>query len=229
MIVIGLVGRIGAGKSTVAGWFAGHGARVLDADALAHEALAEPATVRALVERFGPEVLDDAGTVRRAALATRVFGPTAAHADNLRALEALVHPLVRARIDAALAAFRAAAHPPPAVVLDVPLLVQAGWDAACDLIVLVECAEPVRQDRLAARGWDETEQLAREAAWERRFSPVSLSPGKIRTVDTSGDLAYTRARVEDIWSELRRFRVPEGPRGDGDERSSRRGGRSDEA
>lgn len=197
MVVIGLVGRIGAGKSTVAGWLAGHGARVLDADALAHEALAEPALVRTLGERFGPEVLDGRGGVRRAALAARVFGPTAAHAENLRALEALVHPRVRARIDAALAAFRAAADPPPAVVLDVPLLMQAGWDEACDLIVLVDCAEPVRQARLAARGWPAAERAAREAAWERGYrSPAGGK--KTVVVDASGDPAYTRAEVDRI-------------------------------
>lgn len=228
MIVIGLVGRIGAGKSTVAGLFAERGGHVVDADRIAHELLATEDVREEVAAAFGPGVVDDRGEVSRRALAARVFGD----AEALARLEAIVHPRVRRRIDAELRRLAATSGPAggeAVVVLDVPLLVQSGWDAVCDLLVVVECADAVRRGRLAARGWDETEQLAREAAWERRFSPVSLPPGKIRTVDTSGDLAYTRLRVEDIWSELRRFRDPEGPRGDGDERSSRRGGRSDEA
>ena len=80
MVVIGLIGKIAAGKSTVARMFAEHGAEVIDADALAREAFDEPAVRRAIVQRFGPAVVADDGSIRRDVLATRVFGPADDHA-----------------------------------------------------------------------------------------------------------------------------------------------------
>lgn len=206
MIVIGLIGRIGAGKSTVAARFAAHGARVIDADRIAHEVLEEADVRRRVVERFGPEVLDADGRIRRRAIAERVFGPTPEHAEALESLEAIVHPRVRSRIAAELATARAqaAAHPrrDDAVVLDVPLLVQAGWADACDRLVVVECDEAIRRARLAARCWTGGEQAAREAAWDRKYATAKLPADKILTVDASGDLAYTSGQVDRIWSGL---------------------------
>ncbi|MFM8414769.1 MAG: dephospho-CoA kinase [Planctomycetota bacterium] len=196
MIVIGLVGKIGAGKSTVAKAFADHGAEVLDADRIAHEVLAEPEAVAAIVARFGAGVLDGAGRVRRPALAELVFGPAPAHEAALRDLEEIVHPRVRQRIAARLAELRAggaASGRPPAVVLDVPLLMQAGWDRLCDRLVVVSCDEAVRQRRLDARGWPADQRAARERAWSRHHRPPAEE--KTLVVDASGDPAYTREQV----------------------------------
>lgn len=204
MIVIGLVGRIGAGKSTVARMFAALGAEVVDADAVAHEVLDEPEVRAAVVARFGAEVVDPAGRVSRAAVATRVFGPTPDHATALADLEAIVHPPVRTRIAARLAALRSAEDADGrrrVAVLDVPLLVQSGWDAECDRLVVVECAERVRRSRLAARGWRPEQIASRDRAWERAGSRP-LPPGKTSTVDASGDPAYTLQEVERIWGSL---------------------------
>lgn len=208
MITIGIIGRIGAGKSTVARRFAEHGARVVDADAIAHEVLEEPATKAAVVARFGAGVLTDEGRVDRGALATRVFGASPAHAAALGDLEAIVHPRVHHRIEQTLAAVRQAEHdsgePDTLVVLDVPLLERAGWDAACDHLVVVECEDDVRRDRLARRGVSAAQQAAREAAWEssrrgRSSERSSLEDRKNTfTVDTSGDLSYTRGQVDRI-------------------------------
>ena len=204
MIVIGLVGRSGAGKSTVARMFAALGADVIDADAVAHEVLDDPEVRAAVVARFGAEVVDPAGRVARAALAARVFGPTPDHATALADLEAIVHPAVRTRIAARLAALRAAEEVDGrrrVAVLDVPLLVQSGWDAACDRLVVVACTEQVRQTRLAARGWSPEQIASRDRAWERKGgSPLSLA--RAAPVDTSGDPAYTAVAVERIWNAL---------------------------
>jgi len=213
MIVIGLIGRIGAGKSTVAARFAAHGARVIDADRIAHSVLEEADVRRAVADRFGPDVLDADGRIRRRAVAERVFGPTPDHVAGLHALEAIVHPRVRQRIAAELAAARerAAAHPlrrddgvlrRDVVVLDVPLLVQAGWADACDRLVVVECDEAIRRERLAARQWTAGERAARDAAWDRSYAAAQLPSREILTVDTSGDLAYTSSQVDRIWSGL---------------------------
>lgn len=204
MIVIGLVGRIGAGKSTVARMFAALGAEVVDADAEAHAVLDEPEVRAAVVARFGAEVVDPAGRVSRAALAARVFGPMPDHAAALADLEAIVHPPVRTRITARLAALRAAEDVDGrrrVAVLDVPLLVQSGWDAACDRLVVVECDEEVRRARLAARGWSPEQIVGRDRAWEREVGRPS-PPEKTAAVDASRDPAYTRPQVERIWFSL---------------------------
>jgi dephospho-CoA kinase len=204
MVVIGLVGRIGAGKSTVARMLADRGAEVLDADALAHEALADAAVREAVVARFGGGVLDAEGRVSRPALAERVFGPSPDHAAALAGLEAVVHPWVRRRIAARLAALRAAEAADGrrrVAVLDVPLLVQSGWDAGCDRLVVVECEDPVRLARLAARGWSPEQIAARERAWDRVGGPPP-APGKSTAVDASGDPAYTRTQIERFWVSL---------------------------
>jgi len=212
MITIGLIGRIGAGKSTVARRFGERGACVIDADALAHEVLGEPVVQAEIVARFGPDALSATGGIDRGRLAEAVFGPTPAHAAALEALEAIVHPRVHRRIEAALAAARqageAAARPEALAVLDVPLLVRAGWDRVCDHLVLVECEDAVRRERLARRGVSPEQQAAREAAWEatgRCAAPESAAPvrgGRTFTVDTSRDLAYTHEQVDRIVGDL---------------------------
>jgi dephospho-CoA kinase len=204
MIVVGLVGRIGAGKSTVARRFAEHGAEVIDADALAHEVLAEPDVVQEVAARFGAAAVDDAGRVRRSVLAAAVFGAGPEHAEALRALEAIVHPRVRRRIRAALDAVVAAEKADGrrrVVVLDVPLLVQAGWDDLCDRLVVIECDAAVRRERLLARGWSDAQIAARDRAWERGGLATVNGP-KTRSVDAGRDPAYTLSQVDRVWSEL---------------------------
>ena len=192
---------------------ADRGAIVIDADAIAHEVLAEPEVRAAIVNRFGADVLDGAGLVRRPALAERVFGPTAAHAAALADLEAIVHPRVHRRIEQALeaarSAERAAGRGDMVVVLDVPLLLRAGWAAACDAIVTVTCDEGVRRARLAARGISREQQAAREASWQGQAEGAAGVPDggrahKIVAVDTSGDLEYTHRQVDRIWQDVAR-------------------------
>lgn len=205
MIVIGLHGKIGAGKSTVARMFADLGATVIDADALAHAVLAEPDARDEIVARFGAAVLDDAGAIRRAPLAERVFGPTPGHAAALRDLEAIVHPRVRRRIEARLDALRQEeAHDGRrhVAVLDVPLLVQSGWAAACDVVVAVGCDELARRGRLAARGWPDGQAAARERAWEAGAAGQPVLPDRWLAVDASRDPAYTQKQVGRIWAGL---------------------------
>lgn len=197
MLVIGLVGRIGAGKSTVARRFAELGATVVDADRLAHEVLTEPEVVAEVVARFGAGVRDATGRIDRAALAGLVFGGTPAHDTARAALESIVHPRVRRRIEGLLAGAAA-----PAVVLDVPLLVQAGWADLCTDLVVVECEESVRRRRLEDRGWSPEQMAARDRAWERGFVSPRPGPGTW-SVDASGDPAYTRAHVDRVWRAAR--------------------------
>jgi dephospho-CoA kinase len=216
MIVVGLVGKIGAGKTTVARRLAEHGARIVDADALAHEVLEEVDAKRAIVARFGGDVLGPDGRVQRHLLAERVFGPTPAHAEALRALETVVHPRVRDRIGQFLDRVRADERKSPGrddlVVLDVPLLLRAGWGRVCDRFILIECDDAVRRERLARRNVSPDQQAAREASWRQTADPTAGAPAaaeslpaeKTFTVDTSRDLSYTFSQVDQIWQMLRR-------------------------
>ena len=208
MIIIGLIGRIGVGKSTVAKRFAAHGAHVIDADRIAHEVLEDDDVVREIVDRFGADVVDAEGRIRRRAVADRVFGSAPEHAGALEWLEGLVHPRVRGRIAARLEAIRGheGEHGGRAVVvLDVPLLVQSGWADRCDRLVTVSCSDDIRRQRLADRHWSPAEQEARETAWSRKYKAAGLPSEKMVTVDASGDLAYTWAQVDRIWSETLRL------------------------
>lgn len=202
MIVVGLVGRIGAGKSTVARAFADLGAEVVDADRLAHDVLGEPEVAAAIAARFGGDVLDAGGRVRRPLLAERVFGPTPAHDAALADLEAIVHPRVRRRVEERIHSIAAAgtAGPRAVVVLDVPLLMQADWDRRCDRLIRVDCDEAERRRRVDGRGWPEVQRQARERAWERGYRPPP--PEKTLVVDASGEPAYTHEQVGRIVASL---------------------------
>lgn len=200
--IVGLVGMIGSGKTTVARRLGQLGAEVIDADQLAHHALDDAAVRQQLRERFGPDIFTAEGRVDRKLLARLVFGADSTHQANLAAVEAMVHPWVRTAIDTRLVA---AVRPPSAssvIVLDVPLLVQAGWHTRCDRLICLECDDSVRHARLAARGLSPADIAAREAAWRAGFDAAALAERPGWTVDTAGDLAYTQGQVDRVWQEL---------------------------
>lgn len=142
MIVIGLTGSVGMGKSTTANLFLKEGVPVFDADATVH-ALYRGAAV-APVEAAFPGVTK-AGVVDREALGPRVIGDAGA----MKRLEAIVHPLVREARETFLAEARARGV--ALAVLDIPLLFETGSDAEVDVVVLVSAPEPVQKARVLAR------------------------------------------------------------------------------
>jgi dephospho-CoA kinase len=147
---VGLTGGIGAGKTEAAKAFAKFGALVVDADALAREALGPGSSGLAEVGRLWPQVVEADGRLDRAALAAVVFRDPPA----LEALNGIVHPFVRARsIELELGA-----GPSRIVVHDVPLLFEAGFHRACDANIVVIADVERRVERLIARsGFDELE------------------------------------------------------------------------
>ncbi|TVS02380.1 MAG: dephospho-CoA kinase [Phycisphaerales bacterium] len=155
--VIGLAGGIGSGKSTVASAFAELGCLVLDSDAEAKQALQRPEVRDQLVGWWGPGVLDESGAIDRRRVAQIVF----ADADERRRLEGLIHPLVKKSRREAIGLARGK----PGVVIDAPLLFEAGLEGECDEVVFVEASRARRLERvLRTRGWDEEEFERREAA-----------------------------------------------------------------
>jgi dephospho-CoA kinase len=188
---IGLTGGIGSGKSTVAALLAQHGARVVDADRIAREVV-EPGTpgLAAVVAEFGDGVLTAEGALDRPALAGLVFGDPAARAR----LDAVVHPLVRAR-----AAELVAAAPVDAVVVqDVPLLVETGQAGSFDLVLVVEADVDTRVARLVERGLaaeDARARIASQATDEQRRAVADV------VLRNDGDRADLAAQVERFWVE----------------------------
>ncbi len=199
MARIGLTGGIGSGKSTVAALLASLGAVVIDADALAREAV-QPGSVglSEVVTEFGPDVVDADGALDRAALAALVFADPAA----LSRLNAIVHPLV-----ASLSAERLAAVPSDAlVVYDVPLLAENGLQAGFDAVVVVDAPDDVRLRRLEARGLDRGDAERRMAAQASRDQRLAVADF---VIDNSGDPDQLQAAVQSLDSELR-LRLAEG-------------------
>ncbi len=141
---IGLTGGIGCGKSTVASLFSRLGIPVIDADALARE-LVEPGepALRAITERFGETILRPDGTLDRAKLRARVFDDPEARRD----LEAILHPRIRSAMKERLAQLEA-----PYAILEIPLLLEAGWQKAVDRILVVDTPPETQIARLLKRG-----------------------------------------------------------------------------
>ncbi len=192
--IIGLVGGIGSGKSTVARQMAALGGAVFDADAAAKAALDRPAVRDAVAEAFGEQVLDNAGRVDRKALARVVFDAP----DARRQLESIIHPRVREELDRHVAAAEADGAS-KFIVLDVPLLLEVGWGALCDRIVFVRADRAVRLKRLKGRGWTEGDLIQREKSQMALDKKLKVSHD---VVDNNASEAACLAQVRRIVREF---------------------------
>ncbi len=192
MLLVGLTGGIGSGKSTVADLLARHGAVVIDADDLARRAV-DPGTpgLARVSERFGSQVLTPDGTLDRQALARIAFGDDASRRD----LEAIVHPEVATLFVDAVEPYRGTDR---VVVYSVPLLVESHLDRGVDLVVTVSAAEESRIARLIRdRGMAEGDVRARmraQATDEQREAAADL------VVRNDGTLQDLSDEVERIWA-----------------------------
>lgn len=193
MLLIGLTGGIGSGKSTVSALLAERGAVVIDADAITRELQRSGQPVfEAMVERFGPGVVADGGELDRQAVADVVFADPAALAD----LNVIVHPAVGAEIARRLEVEAATEH---LVVLDVPLLVESGRDDLAALVVVdVEPEVAVRRlvEHRGMREDDARARMARQASREERLARADL------VVDNSGSLDELARVVAELWPRL---------------------------
>jgi dephospho-CoA kinase len=194
VLLIGLTGGIGSGKSTVARLLERHGAVVIDADQLAREAVAKgtPGFDR-VVAAFGATVLTPDGDLGRSALAARIFSDPAEKA----ALEAIVHPEVARRFGEMVESLRTSDR---VVVYVTPLLVELGLAPAFDVVVVVTASPHLRISRVASdRGLspdDVRERMAAQATDEQRMEVADV------LVDNDGSLADLEPQVDRLWGDL---------------------------
>lgn len=193
--VIGVIGPIGSGKSTVSKRLAELGAVVVDADRLTREVMA-PGTPTAdeIVARFGAEFRLADGSLDRPALGRVVFSDP----ERLAVLESIVHPAVADLERAAVLAADAAR--PKAIVLEAIKLVEAGHQAWCDEIWLVECSPATQLTRLVMRGMAESDARQRIAA-QRASLPLWRAAAS-RVVDTDGSLHSVERAVAEAFEEV---------------------------
>ncbi|MEU8249192.1 dephospho-CoA kinase [Nonomuraea sp. NPDC048916] len=193
MLMIGLTGGIGSGKSEVSQRLAARGAVVIDADRIAREVV-EPGTpgLARVVEVFGDEVLRPDGSLNREKLGTIVF----ADPGKLAALNAIVHPLVGERV----AESQAKAADDAIVVYDVPLLAENGLAPMYDVVIVVDASDEIRLARLAEhRGMAEHDAKARIAAQASREDRLKIAH---IVIDNDGSLDALDARVDEVWHDL---------------------------
>lgn len=199
MLRVGLTGGIASGKSRVSALLAAHGAVVIDADLLAREVVA-PGTpgLADVVERFGRGVLSTDGSLDRVALGRLIFDDPVSR----RALEALIHPRVRARA----AEIEAAAPADAVVVHDIPLLVETGQADRFDLVVVVDAPVALQVRRLReTRDMSEQEAGRRISAQIGRAERLAVADHVLANSGSEQELADA---VDELWSRLSRQPEP---------------------
>lgn len=200
MRLIGLTGGIGSGKSSVSSRLEQRGAALIDADAIVRE-LQQPGqpVFDAMVDRWGPEIVDADGSLDRAAVAGIVFSDEA----ELKAIEAIVHPVLRKEMDRRIEDLSSTDR---VVVLDIPLLAESrSKDGALDArgtsaIIVVDCPVDLAVSRLVEhRGFDEEDARARVAAQASREDRRALADF---VIDNGGTEAELETEVERCWNWL---------------------------
>jgi dephospho-CoA kinase len=207
MIIAGLTGTIGTGKSTVAAMFAELGAFIIDADKLARQVV-EPgqAAYQGIVGYFGKEVLSEDGTLNRQKLADMVFNDK----DKLLKLNSIVHPAVMNE-DARLVEQQKALNPNGLIVKDIPLLLELGPEIAramVEIIIVVYCSPNVQLKRLIARGMAEADALNRiknQVSLEEKMKSADF------VVNNDGSFEETRKQVVHIYKQIMKKAASIGP------------------
>jgi dephospho-CoA kinase len=193
VLLVGLTGGVGAGKSTVSDLLSEHGAVIIDADVIARKVV-EPGTegFTLVHQAFGDEILTHDGSLDRRALAALVFRDV----DARHRLEEIVHPLVRRHVDL----MTALADDDAIVVHDVPLLVETGRQGDYDVVVVVEAPHELRIERLrSSRGWD---RATSEARMRAQASDEARRAAADEVISNDADLDVLSGRVDALWERL---------------------------
>jgi dephospho-CoA kinase len=193
MILVGLTGGIGSGKSTVSSLLAEHGAVIIDADALVRELQAPGSPVlEQMAERFGPEIVRGDGSLDRAAVAAIVFNDETA----LKALNDIVHPALAVEVTRRIDAARGTDD---VVVLDFPLLAERPRQGLSATVVVDVPVDTAVERLVASRGMDAADARARIANQVSREERLAIAT---HVIDNSGDLDSLRVQVDALWEQV---------------------------
>ncbi len=191
--IIGILGGIGSGKSTVAAEFAKLGCKVIDADKIARELLLYKTAVKEkVVGLFGRTILDPAGKIDREKLAEVVF----ADARKLSLINEIIHPLVLQQAQELINQYDCQ-NQVKAIVLDMPLLVEVGWDKRCDKLIFVDCEQKLRLDRAKKLGFDKKQVKIRENFQISLDNKANLADN---TIENNSDFSVLAKQVVNIFS-----------------------------
>jgi len=187
-LVVGIVGGIASGKSEISRILESMGASVFNADQIGHRLLNREDIREKIVKLFGNECLDARGAVDRKFLAKCFFsGPS----DRLSQLEAILHPVIFQEAKQAIEAVRENGTQ-SLLVLDAPLLIEAGWQSLCDKIIFIDTPLKMRLANIQSRGWSEQELVVREK------TQLALEVKK----QFATDIIPNKGSLEDLQAEL---------------------------
>ena len=193
--IIGVVGGIGSGKSAVAAEFSKLGCAVIDADALVHEFLHEPSVQEEVALALGMPSFSESSPLNRRKIAEWAFD----NPENLAKLTDILHPRVLKKTEELISQY-SQAEDTPAIVLDMPLLIEVGWAPRCDRIIFVECPPETRYQRIQAKG-----TLSIQDIKMRENFQISLDKKRFQadtTIDNNSDYSTLVRQVIEIFSNI---------------------------
>ena len=190
--IIGILGGIGSGKSTAAAEFAKLGCKVIDADKIAHELLEEPSVKEKVVGLFSRSILNPEGKIVREKLAEVVF----TDADKLSSINEIIHPIVLQRAEKLIKKYNSQKQV-KAIILDMPLLVEVGWDKRCNKLIFVNCDQKLRLNRVKKLGFDKNQVKIRENFQISLDNKANLADN---TIENNSDFSVLAKQVVNIFS-----------------------------
>ncbi len=195
VLIIGLTGGIASGKSTVSQYLKSLGAVIIDADVLARE-LVKPQKEawEEIITTFGRDIVDEQGLLKRKKLGSLVFNSAQAREE----LNSILHPKIIQGTKEMIRGYKKKNI--PVVIVDAPLLIEAGMTALVDEVWLVAVPEEIQIERVMQR-----DEISREAAEGRLKSQMPLKD-KLkyadRVIDNSGEVAETKKNVDELWDKI---------------------------
>jgi len=193
--IIGILGGIGSGKSTVAAEFAKLGCKVIDADKIAHELLDKSNVREEIVGSFGKAILEPSGKINHKKLADIVF----CDGEKLSTLNKILHRLVLEQAEELIKQYNSQ-NQVKAIILDMPLLVEVGWAKKCDNLIFVDCERQIRAARAKKAGFFDENQLKIRENFQ--ISLDNKSSVADNSIDNNSDFSTLVRQVTEIFSNI---------------------------
>ena len=190
--IIGIMGGIGSGKSTVAAEFEKLGAKVINADKIAHDLLEEKDTRDMVISLIGENIVDLQGNIDRKKIAEIVFK----NSELLFKLNSIIHPGVLQKTEELIEQYNQD-NQCKAIILDMPLLVEVGWDKRCDRLIFVDCDEKTRKNRLKSKFTEKNHIKNRENFQISLDKKQSIADN---TVNNNSDFSTLVRQIAEIFS-----------------------------